>query len=80
MVKLDLKDAYLQVPILPDHHQFLQFQWDHQMEIKMITYLGNTFNYQGITIVETLMTQARHTRDHDKLTGRSSSTQQLEVL
>ena len=25
MVKLDLKDAYLQVPIHPDHHQFLQF-------------------------------------------------------
>ena len=28
MAKLDLKDAYLQVPIHPDHHQFLQFQWE----------------------------------------------------
>ena len=28
MAKLDLKDAYLQVPIHPDHYQFLQFQWE----------------------------------------------------
>ena len=27
-MKLDLKDAYLQVPIHPDHHKFLQFQWE----------------------------------------------------
>lgn len=28
MVKLDLKDAYLQIPIHPAHHQFLKFQWE----------------------------------------------------
>lgn len=27
MVRLDLKDAYLAVPIFPPHRQFLQFQW-----------------------------------------------------
>ena len=27
MAKLDLKDAYLQVAIDPNYHQFLQFQW-----------------------------------------------------
>ena len=30
MVKLDLKDAYLQVPIHQDHHRFLQFQWEQE--------------------------------------------------
>ena len=28
MVKLDLKDAYLQVPIHPDHQHLLTFQWE----------------------------------------------------
>ena len=28
LVKLDLKDAYLQVPIHPEHHKLLQFQWE----------------------------------------------------
>ena len=28
MVKLDLKDAYLQIPIHPDHRKYLVFQWD----------------------------------------------------
>ena len=28
MVKLDLKDAYLQIPIHPDHQKYLVFQWD----------------------------------------------------
>jgi len=28
MVKLDLKDAYLQVPIHPDHQKYLTFQWN----------------------------------------------------
>ena len=27
MIKLDLKDAYLQIPIHQDHQHFLQFQW-----------------------------------------------------
>jgi len=27
MVKMDLKDAYLQVPIHPDHQHLLSFQW-----------------------------------------------------
>jgi len=27
MIKLDLKDAYLQVPIHPDYQHFLSFQW-----------------------------------------------------
>ena len=31
MVKLDLKDAYLQVPIHQAHHQFLKFQWEGRM-------------------------------------------------
>ncbi len=35
MVKLDLKDAYLQVPIHPAHHQFLRFQWE-----------GTTYHFQ----------------------------------
>ena len=28
MCKLDLKDAYLSVPINADHRKFLQFQWE----------------------------------------------------
>ena len=28
MVKLDLKDAYLQIPIHLDHQKYLVFQWD----------------------------------------------------
>jgi len=28
MVKMDLKDAYLQVPIHPDHQHLLSFQWE----------------------------------------------------
>ena len=28
MIKLDLKDAYLQVPIHPDHQKFLVFEWN----------------------------------------------------
>ena len=28
MVKLDLKDAYLQIPIHPDHQHLLTFQWE----------------------------------------------------
>ena len=35
LVKLDLKDAYLQVPIHPEHHKLLQFQWE-----------GVTYNFQ----------------------------------
>ena len=31
MVKLDLKDAYLQVPIHPGQHHLLQFQWQKQL-------------------------------------------------
>ena len=27
LIKLDLKDAYLAVPIAPQHYHFLQFQW-----------------------------------------------------
>ncbi|KZR99751.1 Uncharacterized protein APZ42_004269, partial [Daphnia magna] len=27
MVKLDLKDAYLTVPVCPSHQKFLRFQW-----------------------------------------------------
>ena len=27
LVKVDLKDAYFLVPVHPDHHRFLQFQW-----------------------------------------------------
>ena len=30
MVKLDLKDAYLQVPIHKEHQCLLQFQWEHK--------------------------------------------------
>ena len=30
MVKLDLKDAYLQVPIHPEQHHLLQFQWQQK--------------------------------------------------
>lgn len=30
LVKLDLKDAYLSVPIHPSHQKFLQFQWGGQ--------------------------------------------------
>ena len=30
MIKLDLKDAYLQVPIHPDCQNLLQFQWEHK--------------------------------------------------
>ena len=30
MVKLDLKDAYLQVPIHPSQHHLLQFQWQRK--------------------------------------------------
>ncbi|KAM8930673.1 uncharacterized protein RCH25_006588 [Pelodytes ibericus] len=29
MVKLDLQDAYLTVPVTPDHQPYLQFMWDH---------------------------------------------------
>ena len=31
MVKLDLKDAYLQVPIHPGQHHLLQFQWQKKL-------------------------------------------------
>ncbi|KAJ1148938.1 hypothetical protein NDU88_001762 [Pleurodeles waltl] len=31
MVRLDLKDAYLTVPIFPPHRRFLQFQWRQQI-------------------------------------------------
>jgi len=31
MVKLDLKDAYLQVPIHQEHQCLLQFQWEHKI-------------------------------------------------
>ena len=30
MVKLDLKDAYLQIPIHPDHQHLLTFQWEQE--------------------------------------------------
>ena len=30
LVKVDLKDAYLLVPIHPNHHKYLQFQWQAQ--------------------------------------------------
>ena len=30
MVKMDLKDAYLQVPIHPDYQHFLTFQWEEK--------------------------------------------------
>ena len=30
MIKLDLKDAYLQVPIHPDHQKFLVFEWSNR--------------------------------------------------
>ena len=30
MVKMDLKDAYLQVPIHPDHQHLLSFPWDEK--------------------------------------------------
>ena len=30
MAKMDLKDAYLQVPIHPDHQSFLTFQWEQK--------------------------------------------------
>ncbi|KAM8971965.1 sodium-coupled neutral amino acid symporter 1-like [Pelodytes ibericus] len=30
MVKLDLQDAYLTVPIAREHQDWLQFRWDHQ--------------------------------------------------
>jgi len=30
MVKMDLKDAYLQVPIHPDYQHFLAFQWEEK--------------------------------------------------
>ena len=28
MIKLDLKDAYLMIPVTPPHHKFLCFQWE----------------------------------------------------
>ena len=28
MIKLDLKDAYLQIPICQEHQHLLQFQWN----------------------------------------------------
>lgn len=31
LLKLDLKDAYLTVPICPDHQDFLKFQWQGQI-------------------------------------------------
>ena len=31
MVKLDLKDAYLSVPIHPQHRKFLRFKWEDQL-------------------------------------------------
>ena len=30
MIKLDLKDAYLQIPIHQDHQHLLQFQWEEK--------------------------------------------------
>ncbi|KAM8975733.1 LOW QUALITY PROTEIN: uncharacterized protein RCH25_020573 [Pelodytes ibericus] len=29
MVKLDLQDEYLTVPVTPDHQPYIQFMWDH---------------------------------------------------
>ena len=40
MVKLYLKDAYLQVHIHPDHQKFLQFQWE------VITYLFQSLPFR----------------------------------
>ena len=31
VMKVDLKDAYFLVPIHPDHHKYLQFQWEAQI-------------------------------------------------
>ena len=31
MVKLDLKDAYLQIPICKEHQHLLQFQWESKV-------------------------------------------------
>lgn len=39
MVKLDLKDAYLQIPIYLAHHKFPQFSWE-----------GQTYNFQCLLI------------------------------
>ena len=37
MVKMDLKDAYLQIPIHPDHQHLLTFQWEEK-----------TYMFQGL--------------------------------
>ena len=31
MIKLDLKDAYLLIPIFPPHQRYLSFTWNHQV-------------------------------------------------
>ena len=37
MVKLDLKDAYLQVPIHPNHQHLLTFQWEGKSYVQVPT-------------------------------------------
>jgi len=40
MIKLDLKDANLQVPIRADHQHLLQFQWDQKFTSFSVSHLG----------------------------------------
>ena len=46
LVKLDLKDAYLTVPIHPLHRMFLKFQWNRQMwQFKVLPFGLSTAPY-----------------------------------
>ena len=43
MVFLDLKDAYLQVPIHPDSRHFLRFSWEgYHLQFRVLCFILST--------------------------------------